>query len=64
MKSEIRIVEGTYAVLRNNVVIGVVDRYSDSGWQFFPLVEGDGDTVHPVRLSYALKQAMGFEPRG
>lgn len=61
--NEIRIVDGSYAVLRDNRVIGVVTRSDKTSWRCDPIVEGiSAGATSYVPLAYALREALKFEP--
>lgn len=63
--SGIVIVDGTYALVRGDVVVGVVTKCNDTQWQFRPIVAGcGGEDAMFYPLHDALKAALKFKPKG
>jgi hypothetical protein len=58
--NEIRLVGDHYAVLRDGVVLGTVERTTDGHWGWFPVWGGEGQYAH-LLLHEALEEAYKAE---
>ena len=55
----IEVVAGSFALVDDNKVLGVVTKTSETQWGFFPLVRGDSG-LNYVPLQHALEAALEF----
>lgn len=59
----IAIVAGNFALVKDNMVIGVVTLTNETQWGFYPLVSGSTSGCHTyVPLHHALQEALKFKP--
>ena len=59
----IEVVEGSFAIVENNKVTGVVTKINETQWGFYPLVPCKTKGISTcIFLHYALEEALKFEP--
>jgi len=61
MKRHVAVVAGSFAIMEDDEVIGVVSKMNETQWGFWPLVPGRNNGVgRCVPLQYALEAGLKF----